>query len=286
MTSAGETEVQRRFKSEPLGDAPLVAGVVPGVGEASVKKLAEKGVRSAQQLMGRFLLLNRDGDAMDAFLEGAGLSARWATMTREALADKSLEFCTDDLALLPGASPARGGDGVTTTVAEAFAHSALSTRKLVKSQVPGLGEVGIRKVEAKIRELMQGGTAHAQTPTAVQLLGLFLALGRAAPELKRFLEEDCGCRPQDADRTVAALEAKAQRICDVPSGGTPAAKRGGSRLEPTPEGREQGLGEPPAAIPLDLESEIVSTRSSLGFLLLLGALVAALAVYAKMAGYV
>ena len=284
--AGGETEVQRRFKSEPLSDAPLSEGVVPGVGEASVTKLAEKGVRSAQQLMGRYLLLNRDGDATVAFLKDAGLSTRWATVTCEALAEKSLEFCTDDLPLLPGASPARGGDGVTTTVAEAFKHSALSTRKLVKSQVPGLGGVGIGKVEAKIRELMQGGTAHAQTPTAVQLLGLFLSLGRSAPELKRFLEEDCELRSLDADRTVAALEAKAQLICDVPSGATPAAKRAGSRLEPTPEGREKSFGEPPAAVPLNLESEIVSTRSSLGVLLLIGALGVALAAYAKMAGYV
>jgi hypothetical protein len=226
---------------------------------------------------------------MDAFLDSAGLSAQWAVTTREALAAKSTEFCTDEPPVRSGASPARGGDGMTTTVAETFKKHSLSTRKLVPSQVPGLGEVGIRNVEAKVRELMQDGTAHEQTPTAVQLLGLFLALGRLGPELKRFLVDDCGCRPQDADRTVAALEAKAQSICGTTASGaiTSGGKREGSRLAPTPEGREKSLvGEPTSAIPLNLESEIVSTRSSLSLLLLIGAIGAALAVYVKMAGYV
>lgn len=194
----------------------------------------------------------------------------------EALAGKSANFCTDDP---PPTTPVRGADGKTTTVAESFARSPLSTAKLVKGLVPGLGVVGVGRLSKKIKDRIPRPQI-ANTPSAVQLLGLFLALGRSEAGLKEFLTEDCECKPSDADRTVAALQAKAESICGMQAGvvrraplparaaralsnppeprplprssaaahlareqATPAAKRTAPRLAPTPEAGEAGEAE-------------------------------------------
>ena len=71
-----ETEVQRQFKRNPLSAGALEPGMVPGVGAVGCAKLASAGVRSAQQLMGYFLLLNCDQNAFRVYLESHGITAQ------------------------------------------------------------------------------------------------------------------------------------------------------------------------------------------------------------------
>jgi hypothetical protein len=54
-------------------------GYVPGLGPASVKKLAEKGVTTTVQLMGEFLMKERSrADFCTLLTEGGGLRQRCA----------------------------------------------------------------------------------------------------------------------------------------------------------------------------------------------------------------
>ncbi|KAG8458476.1 hypothetical protein KFE25_004354 [Diacronema lutheri] len=281
--SAEQTETERRFLREPLPDAVLVPGVVPGVGAKNVQKLADQDVRSAQQLMGYYCLLNRDAAVFTRWLQGCDIQQRYVQVILHALASKSAEFCTDEVPVYPR-SPPRGADGSTTAIHENFARSPLWTGKIVPGQVPGLGAAGIARVAAAVVTRLASSDA-ASVPSAVQLLGLFLALGRDASQFNAFLTTDCGCQPQHARRTVEALQSKAESICDAQTAGTstPTTQRTGSRLESTPEvaSAVRGVGADEAAV----VAQVASTRSSLGWLLLLGALVAAVAVLARAGGY-
>lgn len=142
----------------------------------------------------------------------AQILPKYAAQITEALVKKSAEFCTEDPPSYPK-SPPRGADGTTSTVMESFTRSPLSTATIVPGQVPGLGEVGVKKVSTTVRKKL--ASASSKTPSSVQLLGLFLTLGRDETAFEKFLTDECGCRQQDASRTVEALQAKAKLICDM-----------------------------------------------------------------------
>jgi len=290
MAGANETEVMRRFGREPLSAEPLRPGLVPGIGAVGAQKLLSKGVASAQQLMGRFLLFNCSVDRFMADLKDAGITLHWAQQIADALAAKAVGFCTDDAPEYP-TSPTKGTDGRTTTVSESFARSPLPTTTLVPSQVPGLGKAGISCVRKAI--LKMAPTLHPATPSAVQLLGLFLSLGRVRESYLNFLVDECGCQLQHAERTVAALESKATQICDVPSTGeldggrtpgTPAGKAKAVRLPPTPENPALAAADS-ADSSAAIDKDAGRARLALGWLLALGFACAVLAIYLKMAGF-
>ncbi|KAG8458470.1 hypothetical protein KFE25_004348 [Diacronema lutheri] len=150
-----------------------------------------------------------------------------------ALASRSVEFCTDETPVYPR-SPPHGADGSTTAIHENFARSPLWTGKIVPGQVPGLGAAGIAKVAAAV--------------------------------VLRLASSD---KANHARRTVEALQSKAGSICDAQTAGTstPTTQRTGSRLEsPKVESAVRGAGADEAAV----VTQVASTRSSLGWLLLLG----------------
>ena len=68
------TKKQASFLSTPLQDTALHD--VPGIGSVSHTHLTNAGVGTSQQLMGHFLIMNRDVDAMARWLQAAGVRAQ------------------------------------------------------------------------------------------------------------------------------------------------------------------------------------------------------------------
>ena len=74
-TTTTTTKKQTTFLSTPLQDSTLHD--VPGVGPVSHAQLTEAGVRSAQQLVGQFLVMDCDREAMAQWLaDGVGVRAQ------------------------------------------------------------------------------------------------------------------------------------------------------------------------------------------------------------------
>lgn len=83
----------------------------------------------------------------------------------------------------------------------------------VRSVVPGIGEASIPRVQRRMKAKM-GEATPKQTPTPVQLLGLYLAMGRSQTAFIEWLTGECKCQERHAERTCEALERKAESICD------------------------------------------------------------------------
>jgi hypothetical protein len=87
------TKKQNTFLSTPLQDSTLHD--VPGVGPASHAQLTEAGVRSAQQLVGQFLVCDCDRDAMARWLaDGVGLRVQEAGRIVDAVERKAKAMVT------------------------------------------------------------------------------------------------------------------------------------------------------------------------------------------------
>jgi len=112
-------------------------------------------------------------------------------------------------------------------------------------QIPGLGEKSLPRVERKIKTQMgEDAKPPKETPSAVQLMGLYLAIGREREWMLRWLKDDCGCQERHASATVDALETKACKICDEPTDpvfASPPPKEQRPRLPPTREESEKGI---------------------------------------------
>ncbi len=80
---------QADFLSTPL-EAVRSLLQVPGVGAATLERLTRAGVTTPQQLVGQFMVLNRDRASMAAWLKGScGVRQREAGTITEALLDKT-----------------------------------------------------------------------------------------------------------------------------------------------------------------------------------------------------
>jgi len=80
---------QASFRSTPLQAIKSLLQV-PGVGGATLEKLTRAGVTTPQQLVGQFMMLNRDTNSMIAWLKSAcGVRQKEADTISEALLDKT-----------------------------------------------------------------------------------------------------------------------------------------------------------------------------------------------------
>jgi len=97
----------------------------------------------------------------------------------------------------------------------------------------------------------EGARPPPGTPTAVQLMGLYLAIGRNYERMKSWFEDECQCAARHAEETTKAPEHKAELMCDsaLPGDGlfTPTRPTKPS-LTPTPEGGEEKDPEEVAAV--------------------------------------
>jgi hypothetical protein len=80
------TKKHNSFMSTPLQDCTLCC--IPGVGEVAHQRLISAGVSTPEQLMGHFLLANRDYRTMTRWLLAAGVRAQEAVKIASALERK------------------------------------------------------------------------------------------------------------------------------------------------------------------------------------------------------
>ena len=188
---------------------------VPGIGKAGRENLVngnenfDGGITNAAQVVGFFLRLNGDTDAMRALLVDKcgchGPSVDKATSgTLAALQAKCEGFIAADAdeSVAPG-EPAAG----TTKVMAAFQAKQLSWKDTFDSNpVPGLGEVG----RTKLRE-------NDGIENAVQLIGLYMTLNGDKDDFTEHLL-DCGLRTQEIKKEngiLQALDEKLQAFCSA-----------------------------------------------------------------------
>ena len=81
------TKKHATFLSTPLQDTGLQD--VPGIGSVSYAHLTEAGISTSQQLMGHFLVTNRDVSAMTQWLQAAGVRAQEVGKIVDALEKKA-----------------------------------------------------------------------------------------------------------------------------------------------------------------------------------------------------
>ncbi|XP_010896520.2 barrier-to-autointegration factor B [Esox lucius] len=63
------SQKHRNFVSEPMGNRSVRD--VPGIGSAQGRRLEEKGVARADQMLGQYLVSGRDQDRFQNYLKGA-----------------------------------------------------------------------------------------------------------------------------------------------------------------------------------------------------------------------
>ena len=82
------TKKRNTFISTPL-TAVTSLTMVPGIGTVTLVTLSKVGIISPQQLVGHFMVLNRDAAAMTSWLkQSCGVRQREADTIVEALAEK------------------------------------------------------------------------------------------------------------------------------------------------------------------------------------------------------
>ena len=83
------TKKHATFLSTPLNSVTLLSQI-PGVGGATLDKLTKAGVTAPSQLIGHFLLLNKDPQAMRQWLQATcTVRQRESAMIADALAAKA-----------------------------------------------------------------------------------------------------------------------------------------------------------------------------------------------------
>jgi predicted flap endonuclease-1-like 5' DNA nuclease len=83
------TKKRSTFLSTPLNSVTSL-NQVPGVGPVTLERLTQRGITSPAQLIGQFMLLNRDRAAMAEWLHKAcAVRQREGEMVAEALFEKS-----------------------------------------------------------------------------------------------------------------------------------------------------------------------------------------------------
>ena len=90
MDNANTTTKKRAtFLSTPLNSVTSL-NQVPGVGPVTLERLTQRGITSPAQLIGQFMLLNRDQVAMTDWLRSTcAVRQREGEMVAEALFEKS-----------------------------------------------------------------------------------------------------------------------------------------------------------------------------------------------------
>ena len=87
-TNNNTTKKHSTFISTPL-TAVTSLTMVPGIGPATLERLIKVGIVHPQQLVGHFMVLNRDAAAMVSWLkQSCGVRQREADTIVEALAEK------------------------------------------------------------------------------------------------------------------------------------------------------------------------------------------------------
>ena len=88
-TSTSTTKKKASFLSTPLQTMCSLLQV-PGIGPVTLERLTRAGIATPQQLVGQFMVLNRDTGAMVAWLKHtASVGRREAGVVAEALAEKT-----------------------------------------------------------------------------------------------------------------------------------------------------------------------------------------------------
>jgi hypothetical protein len=85
-TATTTSKKNNTFMSTPLQDCSL--SDVPGVGEVSHSRLIGAGIATTEQLMGQFLIVKRDRDAMTQRLMALGIRTQEAVKIATALENK------------------------------------------------------------------------------------------------------------------------------------------------------------------------------------------------------
>ena len=86
-TNNTTTKKHNTFISTPL-TAVTSLTMVPGVGTVTLQRLAKAGILHPQQLVGHFMVLNRDATAMISWLKQSGVRQREADTIVNALVVK------------------------------------------------------------------------------------------------------------------------------------------------------------------------------------------------------
>uniref|UniRef100_A0A7E4V5H6 Barrier to autointegration factor n=1 Tax=Panagrellus redivivus TaxID=6233 RepID=A0A7E4V5H6_PANRE len=81
----------REFTSEPMGDKKV--SDIAGIGNVYGSKLTERGFGNASNLMGQFLIMNKDKDAFASWLKSEiGVSSRYSRNAAACLDEYSAQF--------------------------------------------------------------------------------------------------------------------------------------------------------------------------------------------------
>jgi hypothetical protein len=259
------TDVYKKFMLQPLSAKILVANQVPGVGPATVDALKLVKITSAQQLMGCYLLHNRDDGSFADFLEthlklkhvtlyvrdGTGAAPRcvrassiarshplvsarthmhidsrtWVDTITEGLRDKSAPFFTKD----DQPAPEPGHVDAPPLL--------LSTQTLgVRSPYRfTLGRDGLSKLTTGMKVYLDKRTPkikkHARTPTPAQLLGLYLIEDTPETGFRLFLSNTCKIS-NGYNILVDRIRDIAKKICELKLERPPVPEVGATPLTP------------------------------------------------------
>jgi len=74
----GTSQVAVAFQNSKLPTGELKAGLLPGIGEASIKKLKANSVDSCDSVYATYFSLHRDEDAFSHMLEACGIETKYA----------------------------------------------------------------------------------------------------------------------------------------------------------------------------------------------------------------
>jgi len=183
---------------------------VPGIGDAGQKNLVEGnenfegGITNAAQVVGYYLRLNGDADAMRALLvdkcgcHGPSVDREGSAGTLGALQAKCEGFIAAEAD--ESSAPAEAAAG-TTKVMAAFQSKQLSWQDDFDSNpVPGLGKVGREKLKE-----------NDGVENAAQLVGLFMTFNGDDDDFTEHLLE-CGLRKQEIEKDNGVLQAVKEKL--------------------------------------------------------------------------
>ena len=89
MATENTSKKNATFLSTPFNSVTSLTQI-PGVGTTTLEKLTKAGITAPSQLIGQFLLLNKDPDAMRQWLQSAcAVRQREGTLIANALAEKT-----------------------------------------------------------------------------------------------------------------------------------------------------------------------------------------------------